>query len=124
MDRFLSPKGSSSAASSCSAAQPALPPVSSATILAAHHGCPVDSDGEDGRGRTLEVKIECVRDVQCWLATGDVSSGNPEVGSVREAIAVLTRVPRPKAEDVRPLLRQWGVKRRKQKTVETVGGYQ
>ena len=106
MDRFLSPKGSSSAASSCSAAQPALPPVSSANILAAHDGCPVDSGGEDGRGMTLEVKIECVRDVQRWLATVNASSGNPEVGSVREAIAVLTRAPRPQAEDVRLLLRK------------------
>ena len=102
------PKGSSSAASSYSAAQPGFaagPPDSSVNILAAHHGCPVDSGGDDGRGMTLEVKIECVRDVERWLATVNVSSGNPEVGSVREAIAVLTRAPRPKAEDVRPLLR-------------------
>ena len=98
-----------------SAAQPALPPVSSANILAAHHGCPVDSGGEDGRGMTLEVKIGCVRDVQRWLATVNVSSGNPEVGSVREDIAVLTRAPRPKAEDVRPLLRHWGVQQMKQR---------
>ena len=77
MDRFLSPKGSSSAASSCSAA---------------HHGCPVDSGGDDGRGMTLEVKIECVRDVERWLATVNVASGNPEVGSVREAIAVSARM--------------------------------
>ena len=114
MDRFLSPKGSSSAASSCSAAQPALPPVSSANSLAAHHGCPVDSCGEDGRGMTLEVKIGCVRDVQRWLATTKVGL-HPEVGSVREAIAVLTRAPRPKAEDVQPLLRKWGVEQKKQK---------
>ena len=59
----------------------AVPPVSSANILAAHHGCPVDSGGDNGRGMTLEVKIECLRDVQHWLATVNVSSGNPEVGS-------------------------------------------
>ena len=121
--RFLSPKGSSSAASSCSAAQPAflgtaacrsaaVPP--SANILAAHHGCPVDSGGDDEHGMTVEVIFESVRDVQRWLATVNVSSGNPKVGSVREAIAVLTRVPRPKAEDVQPLLRQSGAQQRKQ----------
>ena len=98
MDRFLSPQGSSSA-----------------NIPAAHHGCPVDSGGDDGRGVTLEVKIECVRDVQRWLARVNVASGNPEVRSVREAIAVLTRFPRPEAADVRPFLRKWGVEQKKQK---------
>ena len=63
---------------------------------------------------TVEVKIECVRDVQRWLATVNVSSGNPEVGSVREAIAVLTRPLGPRAGEVRPLLRLWGVQQMKQ----------
>ena len=62
-----------------------------------------------------EAKIECVRDVELWLATVNVSCGNPALGSVREAVAVSTRVPRPKAEDVRPLLHQWGVQQKKQK---------
>ena len=62
---------------------------------------------------TLEVKIECVRDVQRWLATVNVSSSNPEVESVREAIAVLTRAPRPKQKEVEPLLLLWGVQQRK-----------
>ena len=129
MDRFLSPKGSSSAASSCSAAQPALPPVSSANILAAHHGCPVDSGGEDGRGMTLEVKIGCVRDVQRWLALKGSSSAASSCSAaqpalppalhsldreVREAIAVLTRAPRPKKEDVEPLLGKWRVQQKRQ----------
>ena len=111
----------SSAASSCSAAQPALRPVSSATIPAAHHGCPVDSGGEDGRGMTLEVKIECVRDVQRWLATVNVSSGNPEVGSVREAVAVLTKDVWPKCTDIRRLLCQWGGEQVKQKSKRRLG---
>ena len=79
-------KGSSSAASSSSAAQAAL----------------------------SEVKIECVQDVQRWLSTGKVSSGNPEIGSVREAVAALTRAPRPRAEDVRPLLGKWRVEQKRQ----------
>ena len=94
MDRCLSPKGNLSAVSSRSAAQPAV--WGTAAVP------------------TVEVKIECVRDVQRWLATVNVSSGNPEVGSVREAIAVLTRARGPKTEDVQPLFRQWGVEQRKQ----------
>ena len=70
----------------------AVPPVSSANILAAHHGGPVDSGGDDGRGKTVEVKIECVRDVQRWLAAVNVASGNLEIGSVREAVAGWPRV--------------------------------
>ena len=80
-------KGSSSAASSSSAAQAAL----------------------------SEVKIECIQDVQRWLSAGKVSSGNPEIGSVREAVAALTRAPRPRAEDVRPLLGKWRVEQRQQR---------
>ena len=87
MDRLFSRKGSSSAASSSSAAQPAL----------------------------SEVKIERVQDVQRWLSTGKVSSGNLEIGSVREAVAALTRAPRPRAEDVRPLLGKWRVEQMRQR---------
>ena len=38
-----------------------------------------------------------------------------EIRSVREAIAALTIAPRPKAEDVRPFLGKWRVKRMRQR---------
>ena len=87
MDRLFSRKGSSSAASSCSAAQPVI----------------------------SEVKIERVQDVQRWLSTGKVFSGNLEIAFVREAVAALTRAPRPRAEDVRPHLGKWRVEQMRQR---------
>ena len=87
-------------------------PSSSPSIVTENSGRTVDLRGDDGATEKPEAKFECVRDVQRWLATVSVSSGNPAVGSVREAIAVLTRVPRPKAVDVRLLLRQWGVQQK------------
>ena len=80
-------KGSSSAASSSSAAQAAL----------------------------AEMKIECIQDIQRWLSMGKVFSGNLQIGSVREAVAALTRPPRPRAEDVRPLLGKWRVEQMQQR---------
>ena len=81
-------KGNSSAASSSSAAQAVL----------------------------SEVKIERVQNVLHWLSTGKVSSGNLEIGSVKEVVALLTRAPRPRAEDVRPLLGEWRVEQRQQRS--------
>ena len=51
--------------------------------------------------------LNSLQDVCSWLATQAVSSSDLDMESVREAVAVLTRAPRPKREDVRPLLRKW-----------------
>ena len=39
-----------------------------------------------------------LEDVRCWLATRQLCSGNREMDSLREAVAVLTRAPRPRQE--------------------------
>ena len=62
----------------------------------------------------LVVNIECLQDVSRWLATGKSYSSNREMASLREAFAVLTRDPRPKAEEVLRLLSKWEVKQRRQ----------
>ena len=77
------------------------------------------SSGGGGRpdpdnAEQLAVKIECLQDVGRWLATGKVSSSDLEMGSVREAVAALTRKPRPRREDVRPLLGKWRVQQKRQ----------
>ena len=40
------------------------PPAAPATIPSSSFTQPVDSGGDDGRGLTVEVNIECVRDVE------------------------------------------------------------
>ena len=77
------------------------------------------SSGGGGRpdpdnAEQLAVKIECLQDVGRWLATGKVSSSDLEMGSVREAVAALTRKPRPRRVDVRPLLGKWRVQQKRQ----------
>ena len=63
------------------------------------------SSGGGGRpdpdnAEQLAVKIECLQEVGRWLVIGKVSSNDLEIGSVREAVAALTRAPRPRKEDV------------------------
>ena len=88
MDRFFSRKGTSSSGGG---------------------GRPDPDNAEQ-----LAVKIECLQDVGRWLATGKVSSSDLEIGSVREAVAALNRKPRPRREDVRPLLDKWRVQQKRQ----------
>ena len=53
--------------------------------------------------------FECLEDLRRWSATIKCSSDHRELLSLREALAVLTSPPRPRHEDVRPLLSKWRV---------------
>jgi len=97
MDRFLSSKSGSASGSSSSAAQPARTASTSAASDAAH----ADPGGAEQRG----LKLECLQDVRRWLANEEVVNSNLDTGLLREAVAVLTRTPKPRKEEVRPLLR-------------------
>ena len=62
-----------------------------------------DSQEAEHSAEQPVVKVESVQDVRRWLATEDVINSSIDIGCVREAIAVLTKIPRPRKEDVRPL---------------------
>ena len=85
MDRFLARKSASG-----SAAQPALTPSSTSAEQ------PV-------------VQFACLKDVRLWLATPEVLNGSLDVSALKEAVTVLSRVPKPRKEEVQPLLSKWGV---------------
>ena len=89
MDRFLARKSASSVGSG-SAAQPALTPSSTSAEQ------PV-------------VRFACLKDVWLWLATPAVLNGSLDVSALKEVVAVLSRIPKPRQEEVQPLLSKWGV---------------
>ena len=101
MDRFFTSKSRSSTASSGSAAQPARTASATASNDAARQG--------SGSAEQPAVKLECLQEVRRWLATEEVVSSNLDTGPVREAVAVLTRTPRPRQQEVQPLQNKWGV---------------
>ena len=114
MDRFFSRKSGSSLGSSSSAAQPALTGSASSNSLAqpavTPGSCSAGASSSGGGARQdlgsaeqLGVKMRCLQDVRRWLATEEVSGSNLDVGFVRQAVAVLTKAPRPRQEDVLPL---------------------
>ena len=133
MDRFLSRQsasspGSNSAAQpvvtpgSSTAAQPVVTPGSSSAaqlvvisgpspgIGPAHHGCSVES----GKAGQPAVKLECLKDVRRWMTTPEVVNSNLDIGLVKEAVTVLSRAPRPRQEEVRPLQSKWGIARNRE----------
>jgi hypothetical protein len=48
------------------------------------------------------------------MATPEILNSNLDIAPVKEAVALLSRVPRPKQEDVQPLQSKWGVARLKE----------
>ena len=55
------------------------------------------------------MRVECLQDVRRWLTTDEVVHSNLDTGPLNEAVAVLSRSPRPRQEEVRPLQSKWGV---------------
>ena len=117
MERFCSKKsGSSSSAgqpalaasdpsgkksgSPSSVAQPALSANDSSSSAAL---LPV------GSAEQPVVQFKCLKDVRLWLATPEVLNGSLDVSALKEAVTVLSRVPKPRKEEVQPLLSKWGV---------------
>ena len=92
MDLFFISKNRPSGSSSSCAAQ-------SAGATASGEGVGKDS----GSAEQSAVTLECLKDVRRWMATPEVLNSNLDVGRVKEAVNVLSRAPRPKQEDVRPL---------------------
>ena len=59
------------------------------------------------------LKILSIRDVQRWLAEESIAScTDADLQRIREAAAVLAR-PKPKREDVQPILNKWQVAQKK-----------
>ena len=116
MDRLFSTKSGSSVVSSSSAAQPALNAGASSsstpqpTLTAVHS----PNSGDAGAAEQSVVKLECLQDVRRWLATIEVVRCNVDIRPLREAVAVLSRTPRPRKEEVRPFLSEWSVDRLRQ----------
>ena len=86
MNRFFTSKSS---ASSSSAVQPALGSASASSSSAVQ-----------------PAMLNSLDNVQRWLSTEEVLSSNLDTCPVREAVAVLTRTPRPRQEEVQPLQRK------------------
>ena len=73
-----------------------------------HRGCGVDPAGAEQPA----VKFKCLKDVQRWMAEApEVLNTSLQVAALKEAVAVLSRVPQPRKEGVRPLQSKWGVAR-------------
>ena len=114
MNSFFASKNTPSGASSSSAAQPA---GESASGDGAHK--------DAGSAEQLAVKLECLKDVRRWMATPEILNTNLDIGLVKEAVVILSRVPRPRQEDVQPLLSKRGVaqfKERKNRPLAEVIG--
>ena len=61
------------------------------------------------------LKILSIRDVQRWLAEEPIAScSSADAQRIREAVAVLSH-PKPRQEDVRPLLSKWQVLQQKKR---------
>ena len=121
MDRFLARKSASSVgsgsaaqppltanASSISSAQPALTP--SSTSAAQPALTPSSTSAEQP-----VVQFACLKDVRLWLATPEVLNGSLDVSALKEAVTVLSRVPKPRQEELRPVQSKWGGWRKKTK---------
>lgn len=106
MDRCFTSKSGSSGASPGSSAHPARTASISASGDAAHE--------DIGSAEQPAVKLNCLQDVRCWLASQEVVNSNLDIAPIREAVAVLSRTPRPKKKDVRPLQSKWSVVQRNQ----------
>ena len=115
MDRFLARKSASSVGSG-SAAQPPLPAnassISSPQPAVAPSSTSAAQPALTPSSTSAEqpvVQFACLKDVRLWLATPEVLNGSLDVSALKEAVTVLSRVPKPRKEEVQPLLSKWGV---------------
>ena len=103
----------SSAASSSSAR--ARPPAAVSSSVGSAEQPATSLRSAEPPATPCHLKILSTRDVQRWLAELPIASYSSEdMQRIREAVAVLSR-PKPRQEDVQPLLSKWQVAHRKDK---------
>ena len=71
---------------------------------------PVTAGSSSGRGDAataehLAVNAACLPDVRCWLSYAEVLNSSVDIWRANMDITVLSEIPKPKAEEERPLLR-------------------
>ena len=109
----------SSAASSSSAR--ARPPAAVTSSVGSAEQPATSLGSAEPRATACHLEILSIRDVQRWLAEEPIAScSSAELQRIREAVAVLSS-PKPRKEDVLPLLRNWEVAQRKDKKPRPLG---